>query len=115
MCSFILGFQPFSLTAFSSCGNYLAAVAHSVICIWDMNNFKTLTNFTHERGHKICGLQWNPSVTGEVAYCDVMGQLGTIESLLPKAGTDGAKTAVAVPEVGGLSVSKMYPLSLSMN
>lgn len=103
--------EPFSLTAFSPCGNYLAAVAHSVICIWDINNFSKLTNFTHERGHKICGLQWNPSTTGEVAYCDVMGQLGTIENLLPQAGSVNAKPAPAESELGGLTVSDINDLN----
>ncbi|XP_034234395.1 WD repeat and HMG-box DNA-binding protein 1 [Thrips palmi] len=103
--------EPFSLTAFSPCGNYLAAVALSVICIWDMNNFVELTNFTHERGHKICGLQWNPSGTDEVAYCDILGQLGTIESLLRKAGSTSAKPAQAEPDLGGLTASDFNDLN----
>jgi hypothetical protein len=37
----------------------------------------------HDRGYSICGLAWNPSGNGEIAYCDVMGQLGTVEDCIP--------------------------------
>lgn len=95
--------EPFSIAIFSPCGNYLAAVSSSIICIWDVNNFTELTSFTHERGHKICGIRWNPVVSGELAYCDVMGQLGTIESVLPKPGSLASKPART--ETGDTSVS----------
>ncbi|KAK3930770.1 WD repeat and HMG-box DNA-binding protein 1 [Frankliniella fusca] len=95
--------EPFSITSFSPCGKYLAAVSHSIICVWDVKNFSLVTSFTHERGQKICGLEWNPKVEGELAYCDVMGQLGTIENLIPK---DGAKanTKPIPPEIESSSV-----------
>lgn len=94
--------DPFSITSFSPCGNYLAAVSHSMICVWDVNKFTPTTSFTHERGQKICGLEWNPKVPAELAYCDVMGQLGTIESLLPKVGVSDPKPVR--PEVESSSV-----------
>jgi len=42
----------------------------------------------HDRGYTICGLAWNASGNGEIAYCDVMGQLGTIEDCIPPASGD---------------------------
>jgi len=88
-------FQPFSITAFSPCGNYLAAVAGGDICVWDINLQTQLECFKHERGYSVTALAWNPKVRGEIAYCDVRGQLGTIENCVP---ADGVPRSV--PEIG---------------
>lgn len=103
--------EPFSITAFSPCGSYLAAVSHSIICIWDVNRLTLLTTFTHERGQKICGLEWNPTVFGELAYCDVMGQLGTIEGAVPKAGVVEPKTKLSEKEPTPISASEMNDIN----
>lgn len=58
------------------------------ICVWNVN-LQTCVMYTrHDRGYSICGLAWNPSGIGEIAYCDVMGQLGTIEDCIQPASGD---------------------------
>ncbi|KAJ9590981.1 hypothetical protein L9F63_015987 [Diploptera punctata] len=74
----------FSITMFSPCGKYLAASsAGGDICVWRTNEESCMTYVRHDRGFTICGLAWNPSGNKEIAYCDIMGQLGTVEDCVP--------------------------------
>lgn len=75
--------QDFSISAFSPCGNYLAGcTSGGDICVWNLNLQTCIMSTRHDRGYSICGLAWNPSGNGEIAYCDVMGQLGTVEGCI---------------------------------
>jgi hypothetical protein len=53
--------------------------------VWNVNLQTCVMNTRHDRGYSICGLAWNPSGNGEIAYCDVMGQLGTVEDCISTA------------------------------
>jgi len=89
ICKYVWCSQDFSICTFSPCGNYLAGcTTGGDICVWNVN-LQTCVMYTrHDRGYSICGLAWNPSGNGEIAYCDVMGQLGTIEDCIPAASGD---------------------------
>jgi hypothetical protein len=56
--------------------------------VWNVNLQTCVMSIRHDRGYSICGLAWNPSGNGEIAYCDVMGQLGTLENCIPAASGD---------------------------
>lgn len=56
--------------------------------MWNVNLQTCVMNTRHDRGYSICGLAWNPSGNGEIAYCDVMGQLGTVENCIATAPGD---------------------------
>ncbi|XP_069678187.1 WD repeat and HMG-box DNA-binding protein 1 [Periplaneta americana] len=76
--------QDFSISAFSPCGNYLAGCTSTGdVCVWNVNLQTCVMNIKHDRGYSICALAWNPSGNGEIAYCDIMGQLGTLEDCIP--------------------------------
>ncbi|XP_021932631.1 WD repeat and HMG-box DNA-binding protein 1 isoform X1 [Zootermopsis nevadensis] len=83
--------QDFSISAYSPCGNYLAGcTSGGDICVWNVNLHTCVMSTRHDRGYRICGLAWNPGGNGEIAYCDVMGQLGTIEDCIPSASQDNS-------------------------
>lgn len=91
------GLQDFSISAFSPCGNYLAGcTSGGDICVWNVNLQTCVMSTRHDRGYSICGLAWNPSGNGEIAYCDVMGQLGTIEECIPSASQDSSTSITHV-------------------
>jgi len=60
--------------------------------VWNVNLQTCIMYTRHDRGYSICGLAWNPSGNGEIAYCDVMGQLGTIEDCIVPASGDSDTT-----------------------
>jgi chromosome transmission fidelity protein 4 len=57
--------------------------------VWNVNVQTCVMNTRHDRGYSVCGLAWNPSGIGEIAYCDVMGQLGTIEGCILPVSREG--------------------------
>lgn len=75
----------FTIVSFSACGTYIAAATiGGEICVWNVNNHSCIMHINHDQNITICGLVWNPSGNGELAYCDVNGQLGTIEECIPQ-------------------------------
>ena len=38
----------------------------------------------HERKLTITALAWNPKVRGQLAYCDMHGQLGAFDNVIPE-------------------------------
>ena len=48
-----------------------------------MDTHTCVTYVQHDRGFKISSLTWNPTGNAEIAYCDVMGQFGTVENCIP--------------------------------
>ncbi|XP_067007806.2 WD repeat and HMG-box DNA-binding protein 1 isoform X2 [Anabrus simplex] len=74
---------PFSLAAFSTCDRFLAAsTTNGDIYVWNVAQ-KTCISYTeHDQRRLVCSLAWNPSGIGEIAYCDVSGQLGTIDNII---------------------------------
>ena len=37
----------------------------------------------HKKGLSVCGLAWNPKKNGEIAFTDIMGQVGVFEGVIP--------------------------------
>ncbi|PSN43420.1 WD repeat and HMG-box DNA-binding protein 1 [Blattella germanica] len=71
--------HDFSIATFSPCGEYLAGCTiGGDICVWNVNLQTSVGHVQHDRGYAICGMAWNPSGNGEMAFCDIMGQLGTV-------------------------------------
>lgn len=47
--------------------------------MWDVSTQNCKVFSEHPNSYNVCSLAWNPSGNGELAFCDVFGQLGTIE------------------------------------
>nr|CAD7402903.1 unnamed protein product [Timema poppensis] len=76
--------KEFSIVTFSSCGKYLAGCTiGGDICVWDIKQESCVMHEVIKNKNQICALAWNPSGSGELGYCDLTGQLGTIEGCIP--------------------------------
>lgn len=72
--------KMFSIALFSPCGQYLCgSTVCGEICIWDVNSGACISYTQHHRGYAICAMAWNPSQNGTLAFCDVTGQLGSVD------------------------------------
>nr|CAD7397514.1 unnamed protein product [Timema cristinae] len=77
-------FSEFSIVTFSPCGKYLAGCTiGGDICVWDIKQESCVMHEIIKNKSQVCALAWNPSVSGELGYCDLTGQLGTIEGCIP--------------------------------
>nr|CAD7427825.1 unnamed protein product [Timema monikensis] len=74
----------FSIVTFSPCGKYLAGCTiGGDICVWDIKQELCVMHEVIKNKNQVCALAWNPSGSGELGYCDLTGQLGTIEGCIP--------------------------------
>lgn len=73
-----------SLVSWSPCGNYIGSASiNGEIFIWKVATQAVIERITHENGHTICGLAWNPKGNKEIAYTDNQGQFGVCENVIP--------------------------------
>ncbi|XP_008116547.2 WD repeat and HMG-box DNA-binding protein 1 isoform X2 [Anolis carolinensis] len=73
--------QTLNVVAWSPCGQYVAAGSiDGCIAIWKMDTQECLERVKHEKRYTICGLAWHPK-GGQIAYTDMEGNLGLIESV----------------------------------
>ncbi|XP_057707221.1 WD repeat and HMG-box DNA-binding protein 1 [Corythoichthys intestinalis] len=75
--------QPINVTAWSPCGQFLAAASVAgFITVWDIESKLCVERQKHEKGFTVCSLAWHPSGS-QIAYTDTEGHLGLLESFSP--------------------------------
>nr|XP_060609407.1 WD repeat and HMG-box DNA-binding protein 1 isoform X2 [Anolis sagrei ordinatus] len=85
--------QTLNVVAWSPCGQYVAAGSiDGCIVIWKMDTQECLERVKHEKRYTICGLAWHPK-GGQIAYTDLEGNLGLIESVCDVDGKKSHKAA----------------------
>ncbi|GJQ71634.1 hypothetical protein Trydic_g11333 [Trypoxylus dichotomus] len=73
----------FSIVQYSPCGNFLAAASeHGDVVIWDIPSQAVINCSQNQTSTAICAMVWNPLGNGEIAYCDIQGQLGIITNCI---------------------------------
>ncbi|KRT85068.1 hypothetical protein AMK59_290 [Oryctes borbonicus] len=73
----------FSIVQFSPCGNFLAAASeHGDVVIWNVPSQTVVNCSQNQTSTAICAMVWNPLGNGEIAYCDVQGQLGILTNCI---------------------------------
>lgn len=70
----------YTVCSFSHCGKFIAAGSSSgEISIWNFTDESKLKGeYSGEDNHSITTLEWNPKNNGELAFCDVDGQLCSV-------------------------------------
>ncbi|XP_077569756.1 WD repeat and HMG-box DNA-binding protein 1 [Stigmatopora nigra] len=72
--------QPINVTAWSPCGQFLAAASvGGFITFWDVESKLCVERQKHEKGFTVCSLAWHPSGS-QIAYTDNEGHLGLLEA-----------------------------------
>lgn len=89
-----ISLQKFGLTAWSTCGTYLAAsTVKGKVVVWNTVISRILFSSANTTEINICALCWNPvSEMKQLAICDVSGQLSVIENCYSTS--SGGNTAV---------------------
>uniref|UniRef100_A0A8D8RZF4 WD repeat and HMG-box DNA-binding protein 1 n=1 Tax=Cacopsylla melanoneura TaxID=428564 RepID=A0A8D8RZF4_9HEMI len=78
--------SEFQVVRFSPCGLYLAAGgSQGDIIVWRLQDKALIYSGSGDTKRRICSLEWHPSNSTEIAYCDQEGQLGLVEHLLDPA------------------------------
>ncbi|KAL1458238.1 hypothetical protein WDU94_008400 [Cyamophila willieti] len=81
--SLTLDESEFQVVRFSPCGLYLAAGgSQGDITVWRLQDKALIYSGSGDTKRRICSLEWHPSNSTEIAYCDQEGQLGLVENLL---------------------------------
>lgn len=66
-----------SIVQFSPCGKFVAAASLlGDLLVWEVASETLVDGTVHPKSVAICAMVWNPKGNGEIAYCDVQGQLG---------------------------------------
>ncbi|KAK4875420.1 hypothetical protein RN001_011842 [Aquatica leii] len=73
----------FSIVQFSPCGELIAATTLvGDVVVWQVVTQNVIGITKHTKGVSLCAVAWNPSGNGEIAFCDVQGQLGVVINCL---------------------------------
>ncbi|KAF5308706.1 hypothetical protein FQR65_LT06067 [Abscondita terminalis] len=71
--------SPFCIAQFSPCGELMAAsTQEGDLVIWHVVTQNVLGITKHPKKINLCAVVWNPLGNGEIALCDVQGQLGIV-------------------------------------
>ncbi|KAF2895708.1 hypothetical protein ILUMI_10488 [Ignelater luminosus] len=69
--------SSFSIVQFSPCGQFMAAASdQGELVVWEIATQIVIDITKHSRSIALCAMMWNPLGNGEIAFCDVQGQLG---------------------------------------
>lgn len=87
-----------SICKFSECGTLLAAsTVQGEIIVWNVETKELIGYLEHAQKTKITGLSWSIDKPDEIAFCDMLGQLGCISVVI----ADGATTDSVNGETNG--------------
>lgn len=77
---FLFTTQDISICKFSECGTLLAAsTVIGEIIVWNVKTKELIGYIEHQQNAKITSLCWNMDESDEIAFCDILGQLGCID------------------------------------
>ncbi|XP_063231056.1 WD repeat and HMG-box DNA-binding protein 1 isoform X3 [Bacillus rossius redtenbacheri] len=98
--------EEVSISCFSPCGRLLAASSLAGdIVVWSVQ-LKSCVGFTSQHKQlQICGLAWNPTGSGELAFCDFSGQLGTVCGCLEEEHPEHESIEPGEPSTDGATLS----------
>ncbi|XP_022906813.2 WD repeat and HMG-box DNA-binding protein 1 [Onthophagus taurus] len=69
----------FSIVQYSPCGKFIAAAAiKGEIIVWAVESQEVVEFSQHSSSKAVCALAWNPLGNGEIAFCDIEGELGVV-------------------------------------
>lgn len=72
-----------SICKFSECGTLLAAsTVIGEIIVWNVKTKELIGYIEHQQNAKITSLCWNMDESDEIAFCDILGQLGCIDVIV---------------------------------
>ncbi|KAF5273925.1 hypothetical protein FQA39_LY01040 [Lamprigera yunnana] len=81
--------STFSIVEFSPCGELLAAASqHGDLVIWHILTQNVIGITKHPKRFTLCAIAWNPKGNGEIAFCDINGQLGVVNCVKPTISND---------------------------
>ncbi|KAK5644872.1 hypothetical protein RI129_006172 [Pyrocoelia pectoralis] len=86
--------STYSIVQFSPCGELMAgATQDGSLVVWHITSQNVVGVTKHPKSISICSIAWNPKGNGEIAFCDVQGQLGIITNCLKPTMNVGAENS----------------------
>ncbi|KAB0794930.1 hypothetical protein PPYR_11769 [Photinus pyralis] len=75
--------STYSIVQFSPCGELMAgATQDGSLVVWHITSQNVIGVTKHPKSVSICSIAWDPKGNGEIAFCDVQGQLGIVTNCL---------------------------------